>query len=154
MKKRKSTAFIVELFLLFVILIMVITVITAVLVRARGKSREARQLTGGVICAENTAEVLASARSAQEGAELISRMEDVSDVVCDGDEISVAGRYGKGDSGIRYQIRVEMNAEHGGRGNYVEKFIRVYEEGEKKALYELTGGNYIRDDARTGGEEP
>ncbi len=157
MKRKSAITFIVELLALFALLITVITVITVVSVGARGKSRDARVLTGAVLCAQNTAEMTAGASDQEEAAARLEQMENVSSVETDKDVISFRADPDAGDrEGQSFDVKLRWKEEPSETGKYISRTIEVFEAGEAKPVYSLTSGRFIKNDtmqSADGGEE-
>ena len=131
--RKNNIASIVELFMMFLLLLIVIVVITMVCMTTREQSLHANDLTEAVICAENTAEITSVASDAEEAAEMIERMEGASDVITEGDTITAKVN--------DFQLEVIITLEEGDGGTYMDKTIKVYQDG-KEPLYQLHAGNY------------
>ena len=145
MKKKTAITFIVELLALFALLIMVITVTTVVLVRARGQSREARVLTGAVLCAQNTAEMTAGASDKEEAADRLRQADDISSVQTAQDGISFRSAADSGGKESRvFDVRILWREEPSATGICVEETIEVYEEDRRDPVYSLTSGHFIK----------
>lgn len=146
MKSKSSIAFIVELFIMFLILLMVIVVITTVSVKTRAQSLNARYLTESVILAESAAEISAQAGNAEDTADMIEKMENVSGVTVSGDtvsaDISFKGEDGKTDS---YKLKVRVSGDAGSSGGYITKEISVFRDGGAEAVYTLDTGNFVKE---------
>ena len=139
--KKRNTATMVELFMMFLLLLVVITTITMVCMTTREQSQDAGALTDAVICAENAAEVIKDADSAQAAAEYIQLMEGVTDVNVTGDTVT-ANQDG-------YRIEVTLTPEEGAAGTYVDEVINIYSaggdsSGEEEAIYQLHAGSYLK----------
>ena len=125
----------VELFMMFLLLLVVIVTITLVCMTTREQSLEAGALTDAVICAENTAEVIKDADSADAAAEFIGLMDGVTDVEVSGDTVTA-----RQDG---YRIEVTLTPEEGDAGTYVDELINIYP-GEGEAIYQLHTGSYVK----------
>ena len=129
----------VELFMMFLLLLVVIVVITMVCETTRGQSLEAGSLTDAVICAENAAEVTATAEDAGSAGELISLMDGVTDVEVSGDTVTA-----RQDG---YIIEVTLTPEEGSAGTYIDEVINIYA-ADEAPVYMLHTGSYIREEKR------
>lgn len=141
--EKRSTAFTVELFIIFLLLLLVIVVITQTFVGMRSRSAEAKRLTEAVICAQNAAEVISSAGSSEEAKELLAGMDDVS-IPEGGDDaayiMTLKDEAGREDS---YLLRVIFSEEEGDGGSFLESSIEVYDESGERLIYTLDTGNYL-----------
>ena len=148
MKRKTNKAFITELLILFALLIMVITVITAISIKTRGESLKAKELSEAVICAQNTAEITASARDLSEASEMISQMEGAGDLATEGGAVSFT--LTSAEKSV-YRVVLEAEPEEGPTGVYVREKISVYEPDDEAAepLYTLETGNYVKNGEET-----
>lgn len=133
--RKSNIASMVELFMMFLLLLVVIVTITLVCMTTREQSLEAGALTDAVICAENTAEVIKDADSADAAAEFIGLMDGVTDVEVSGDTVTA-----RQDG---YRIEVTLTPEEGDAGTYVDELINIYP-GEGEAIYQLHTGSYVK----------
>lgn len=145
MKRKESTSFIVELFILFALLVLVITVITVITVRARGMSKYAETLTGAVIAAENTAEMTAEAATPEEAATRLRQMEDSSGVQVDGNKITLQmDAPSKEEAPLAFDVEVLWSEEGKSTGAYVEKTFVIYEHLDNDPVYQMKSGQYLK----------
>lgn len=135
--KKSNIASIVELFMMFLLLLVVIVVITMVSMTARQQSLDAGNLTDAVICAENTAEVTKYTTDVQAAAEMIGKMDGVTDVQVEGDTVTASQE--------DFRIEVSLSPESDSAGTYVDENIRIFSGGET-AIYELHTGSFISKD--------
>ena len=133
---KSNIAFIVELFIMFLLLIVVIVVITMVSMTSREQSLEASDLTKAVICAENTAEVTATATDAEEAAKYIEKMEGAKDVTVSGDKVTA--------DIDEFSIEMTLTPDKGSAGTYVDELITIYL-GDDEEIYSLHTGRYKED---------
>ena len=130
--RKSNITSVVELFLMFLLLLIVIVVITMACMTTRQQSLQAHYLTEAVICAENTAEVTATATDADEAAVLIGLMDGIKDVHVADDLITAT-------SG-EYVIEVTLSSEEGKTGTFTTEDIQIFRAGD--SLYKLHTGNY------------
>jgi hypothetical protein len=140
MKGKRSTVFIVELFILFIILLVVIVTITTLSMKTRDQSISAGRLTDAVICAENTAEVTSGAGNVKEAAEMIAGMDDTEKPSVKDNVITARTE--------KFIVRVEVDEEKGTKGKYIKKKIEVFSAENSKKIYDLDTGNYVRRDEK------
>ena len=138
-RSKSNIASIVELFLMFLLLLAVIVVITMVCMTTREQSQYASGLTDAVICAENAAEATKGAASAEEAADLLEKMEGVTDAEVTGDTITAT------QDG--YRIEVVLTPEDGDSGTYLDKQINIYPD-SGECIYQLHTGSYSREGER------
>lgn len=140
MKVKRSTVFIVELFILFIILLVVIVTITTLSMKNRDQSISAGRLTDAVICAENTAEVTSGAKDIKEAADLIAKMDKTDKPSVRGNVITARTE--------EFIVHVTVDGEKGPSGKYIKKKIEVFSSENGKAIYDLDTGNYVRRDKK------
>ena len=148
MKSRKSTVFIVELFILFIILLVVIVTITMLTMKTRDQSISAGRLTGAVILAENTAEMTSEAAGIKESAAMIGKMDDTQKPVVKGNVIRARAQSGAGgQSEGEYIIKVTVSEKKGVTGKYISRKIEIYSAEDNEKIYDLDTGEFFGRDA-------
>ena len=141
--KKRNTAFVVEMLLLFVILLFVVVTVTRVFVASRRQSLAAKHLTEAVCLAENVAESAASAQNTGEYAEIFRTLDGVTDVEENADGITLTMKPDAG-GGDTYRAHIRADEEDGSAGTYVGSTIELYYENETEPVYTLNTGTFRR----------
>lgn len=145
MKSKRNLAFIVELFIMFILLLVVIVVITTLSIKTRDQSIDARYLNEAVICAENAAELTASASDADEVLTRMEKMDGVANASAEADVITADMNFKEADGpDDQYTIIIKMSEDKGSTGKYITKEIKVTHKGEDDAIYTLKTGNFVK----------
>ena len=137
LSEKKNIASVVELFMMFLLLLVVIVVITMICMTTRQQSLSAGDLTKAVICAENAAEVTKYTSEAPEAAEMLGKMEGVTDVSVTGDTVTARQD--------EFRIEIILSPEESTAGTYVDELINIYP-GDDTAIYQLHTGSYISEE--------
>ena len=143
MKRRNDLSFIVELFLLFIIMLMVITVLTGIFVSSRNQSVYARRKTEAVIVAERVAEIAAASEDLESAAEIISRMEGVSELEISGHQAGFLSSI-SGEDGDVFRVSLTWDGTSEGSAALNEIDISVCCEDETEPIYTLSAGYCLR----------
>ena len=141
--KKRDTALIVEMLLLFVLLLIVIVTVTRVFVTARGQSLTARRLTGAVCLAENIAEAAHSAPDAESVPEILHGLDGVRDLqeTEDGILLTIRQTGAKASTDV-YRARLTLTEEPGEAGTLLSGTVEMYFGDDAEPLYTLETGSY------------
>lgn len=143
MGKKRSFAFVVELFILFVIMLFVIIVITKVFVMSRNQSLYARHLTESVYIAEEVAEISMASSDMQQAVNLLEGLDQTSDVSSQGQEIELWMDFDTEDARRDlYRVLLTWDEAPSQNGTFTEGRILVFFEEEDEPIYSLDTGSY------------
>lgn len=147
MKAKKETAFIVELFLLFALMLLVTVVLTSAFVSSRMQSLYARHKTEAVIIAERIAEVSMASEDLDEALELISGMEDVTDLDRSGSGAEFTARISD-TSADEYRVKLDWDGQTDGSVSLSTQKITVYYGEDGEPIYVLDSGSFRKEAGR------